>query len=794
MAELSPQLIERLSQAIELLVDRIGPSAQKLKKGLDDAAEATKKYVASNNRLSSALKSLEKNTGKLNERKKAEERTSKVLKEESEKLYKQYRENQIGQKEVIEGFISMRNSVRENTKLSIEQKASILAQIDGNYQAHKAMSAIQGQFEKLGKGLNLIDSTLVGFVRAYQSGGDSIGIASGMAKHGLVLATSAAEKTGAGISKLGTIAAGSANPALAALGVAAAGVGIIIEGVAGATKELIEKAFPILEAETRKLIGSFQSASQAGAVFGDGIDGLLNASAAAGLGVDKFAKILNEQSSNIAMSGMGMQEGARMLGRIGESMRKSGVTQSLLQLGYSVEEVTALNAQTIAQMRAGGGGAVNEEEVARYTQQYAKDLKTLASLTGEDVKSKDKEAKVKANTLAFNQKLAEMEPGQRTAILDSLKGMTAIEQQAFRERMVNNGQLISQETQMYENMVSGAAEKGKATFDAAARGELTLGKVNDLNAQFAEQIGNSIRNAKEIGLAAEAGVEVVANLAKNMNESLQRSLMITPESLQKTTEEVNKAMTAAVGDTTQALAKVVLRTNELEAEMNRLVGQSGPLRIFADLLGEAAGGMAGLIREVTGQNAAARQAEARAAEQRQNANVGQAAREGRTLERSGFFSSLFGGQSGSMQAEQRRILEMDQSSLERMARDQGSTVDSILKAVGISGGIAEFNSLKEGMSTMPHMARGGIVNMPESGGLAMLHGREAVIPLPDSMSLDSKGEVSNIAKMMNESLQLAPSTESMIDQLKILNNSMDMLLAQTRAVADHTERTARGVA
>lgn len=793
MAELSPQLIERLSQAIELLVDRIGPSAQKLKKNLDDAAESTKKYIASNNKLTSALESLEKNTGKLNERKKAEERTSKVLKEESEKLYKQYRENQIGQKEVMEGFISMRNSVRENTKLSVEQKASILAQIDGNYQAYKAMSAVQGQFEKLSKGLNIVDSTLVGFVRAYQSGGDSIGIASGMAKHGLVLATSAAEKTGAGISKLGAIAAGSANPAIAALGVAAAGVGVIIEGVAGAAREVVEKAFPILEAETRKLIGSFQSASQAGAVFGDGIDGLLNASAAAGLGVDKFAKILNEQGSNIAMSGMGMQEGARMLGRIGESMRKSGVTQSLLQLGYSVEEVTALNAQTMAQMRAGGGGAVNEEEVARYTQQYAKDLKTLASLTGEDVKSKDKEAKAKANTLAFNQKLAEMEPGQRTAILDSLKGMTAIEQQAFRERMVNNGQLISQETQMYENMVSGAAEKGKATFDAAARGELTLGKVNDLNAQFAEQIGNSIRNAKEIGLAAEAGVEVVANLAKNMNESLQRSLMITPESLQKTTEEVNKAMTAAVGDTTQALAKVVLRTNELEAEMNRLVGQSGALRIFADLLGTAAGGMSNLIREVTGQNAAARQAEARAAEQRQNAGVGQAAREGRTLERSGIMG-MFGNQTGTMQGEQRRILGMDQAALARMAQEQGSDVDSILKAVGITGGLAEYKRLRELIYSTPELAKGGIVNMPESGGLAMLHGKEAVIPLPDNMSLSGMSESDRYEKILNETLRPTASNESMIDQLKILNNSMEMLLSQTRMVADHTERTARGVA
>jgi hypothetical protein len=793
MAELSPQLIERLTEAIELLVDKIGPSAQRLQKSLDDASAAAKKQSKLSYDLSRDLDSLAKNSKNLNEQKKAEQRAGKTLREETEKLYKQYREQSIGQKELNEGLISLRRTIKSNDSITVEAKARLLEMADGYRMSAKFTSIATENINKFGSAAGKVGSSLTGFISAYQSGGDAIGVASGMTKHGLTLAASAGERAGNVIGRVG--GAMSQIPGwVGALGGLVSALGAGVTAVSGMSKEVIEKAFPILDSETRKLIGAFQSASQAGAVFGDGVDGLLNASAAAGLGVDKFAKVLGEQSSNIAMSGMGMQEGARMLGRIGESMRKSGVTQGLLQLGYSVEEITALNAQTMAQMRAGGGGSVDEAEVAKYTQQYAKDLKVLSSLTGEDVRAKDKEAKQRANTLAFNQKLAEMEPSQRTAILDSLKGMTAIEQQAFRERMANNGQLISQETNMYESMVQGAADKGKATFEAAMRGELTLGKVNDLNAQFAEQIGNSIRNAKEIGLAAEAGVEVVANLAKNMNESLQRSLMITPEALQKTTEEVNKAMTAAVGDTTVALGKVVLRTNELEAEMNRLVGQSGALRMFGDLISESARVMSEMIREVSGQNTAARQAAARAEEQRQNAGVGEAARAGRTLERGGFLSSMM-GTSGTMQAEQRRLLGMTSEQLSQMAQEQGSNVDDVLKAVGITGGMAEFKKLRSLIYQTEEYARGGIADMPDTGGLAMLHGREAVIPLPEGLTPESlekivqRGATADSA-VSSQQVQFSEMT----DLLRILNQSMSDLLSTTRSVADHTERTARGVA
>ena len=803
MAELSPELIEKLSDALEKLSDKLGGSSERIKKTMDSAAESSKRQVEINRRLNSELDSLSKNSRNLNEQKKAEQRTSKVLKDETDRLFKSYREGVIGQRELAEGLISLKDTVKANTNISAEARESLLRLTAGYRKTAEAASYVESGFARVGKAGQLIDSSLGNLVRAYQNGGDAVGIASSMTKVGLGLATSAAEKAGGVVSKFGGALAGIPGP-LGILGTVIGTAGAAVSAFAGMAREVIEKAFPILDAETRKLVGAFQGASQAGAVFGDGINDLLNASASAGLGVDKFTKILSEQGSNIAMSGAGMQEGARMLGRIGESMRKSGVTQGLMQLGYSVEEVTAMNAQTMAQMRAGGGGKVNEQEVAAYTAQYAKDLKTLSALTGEDVKSKDKEAKQRANTLAFNQKLAQMEPAQRTAILDSLKGMTVQEQNAFRERMVNNGSLFSEESQMYESMVDGAADKGRALYDAAMAGELTLGKTNDLNAQFSERIQTSIKNATDLGFAAEAGVPALQNLAKAMNETLQQTLKVTPESLAATTQEINKAMSDAVGDNTKALGKLVLTANELEAEMNRLVGTSGALTKFIEMLGFSAESMKNLIKDATGVSQKEEQKKA-------NATIGEAARGGKQLERAGVVASLFGNQAGSLQGEQRRVLGMEESDLAKMAQEQQTSVDAILKAVGITGGIEEYKKLREMMYSTPQFASGGIANMPDTGGLAMLHGKEAVIPLPDELSPSkfaetmktmteaSKAEMTSqspadlinaLSREMNNTLGQINN----VDVLSKLSEQMEELLRATRDVVANTDRTARGVA
>jgi hypothetical protein len=124
----------------------------------------------------------------------------------------------------------------------------------------------------------------------------------------------------------------------------------------------------------------------------------------------------------------------------------------------------------------------------------------------------------------------------------------------------------------------------------------------------------------------------------------------------------------------------------------------------------------------------------------------------------------------------------------------------------------------------PGLASGGLVDFPTSGGLAVLHGQEAVIPLPSGLraedladvfkslkeglsekqlsenQMDEAGpaidrlfkeyKVSSLAQ--NESL--GATQEDMVKQLFELNTSMNTLIDHMRDVSNHTERTARGVA
>ena len=113
------------------------------------------------------------------------------------------------------------------------------------------------------------------------------------------------------------------------------------------------------------------------------------------------------------------------------------------------------------------------------------------------------------------------------------------------------------------------------------------------------------------------------------------------------------------------------------------------------------------------------------------------------------------------------------------------------------------------------MAQGGITNMPESGSLAVLHGKEMVMPLPDELSPTKFAEImkgmteaerANFAERMTAGGTFSAESaqfESMINSSKIgenatllakLSEQIDELLRATRDVVANTERTARGVA
>ena len=783
-------VINQFVAALERLESRLGQSASRVQGTIDAYSQlrsATSQMTQAGRATAEAMRGMTRDTNAGRSAIQAKARFERTVTGELSQLSKAVARGSLTHAEGDEAFRQMIASVRQNVDLSATQRRDLMQTLILERRKQDALARAAQYTETFNKYLGPAGNVIQQTASAYQSG--SFALASFMGKQGLLGATGMLDLFGKGLMSLGGLLASRGGGIGKVLGGIATGLGVVMSSAAEKAKVVIAGSWDFLSAETQKLIATYQDLSRAGVVFGNGIDGMNAAAADAGLSSDRLAAVIKNNSESIAMAGIGMTEGTKQIARIGKVLREDKVTEKLVQLGYSIDEVTSITAQTMGQMRMGGGNA-SDQEIADYTKQYAKDLKVLSAITGEDVRQKDKEAKAKANTLAFNQKLLEMEPKQRTAMLDSLQGLTSMQQQAFRERVINDGQLMTKETMMAESQIDGMEDHGKAIYDAHIKGTLNLGRVTDLNREYAERMTESIKNQKEIGLAAELGVESVSRFAQTANEILQRVLKTTGAATDNAKDNVEQAFSERVGKTTEELGKVVVAAEKMHADMAKLITDSGVITLFAKAINATTTAIDELARAIgtlTGRSPPPP-------------------------------SPTPPPPSGGTVADR---------SLPRVDPNTGApflgTADRPM-TVNDPALIEAIRNTRPPGGQAPGLASGGLVDFPTTGSLAVLHGQEAVIPLPSGLRAE---DLADVFKSLKEGLSekqlsenqmdeahpaidrlfkeykvsslaqnesLGSTQEDMVKQLFELNTSMNTLIDHMRDVSNHTERTARGVA
>jgi len=323
------------------------------------------------------------------------------------------------------------------------------------------------------------------------------------------------------------------------------GVGLTaLAGIAGFVSEkmteLAKFGIEVAVKELEKTTKAYNESANAGAMFADGLTGLRNTAHDANLTVTQFAEVLKTSSTNLAQSGIGVVEGAKQIGRVGKELKASGVQNQLIKLGYSFEEQAAMSAEVIANMRRSAGGTVSDKAVAEQTQKYAENLRLIASLTGEDAKKKVEQVRNENQILAFQQELAKKTPEQRAQIDAAMATMTDLEKKNFRDRVVF-GEVINKEGAIYEAQVAGARAKGEAALGLFQNNALTAESNANLNAQYGEQIKQSILSQQALGQAAMATGGVLGDVAKGMLDSLNQANAQTKESVEAGKKSIQEA-------------------------------------------------------------------------------------------------------------------------------------------------------------------------------------------------------------------------------------------------------------
>lgn len=570
------------------------------------------------------------------------------------------------------------------------KKSAAIQQLD-NAEKKLATSLIQ-QFNKellknvAGIAFRGLASAAGGAVKSLQGGASGIDVAAGIMGAGIDAAGDAAKIAGAAVGGLGALAS-STNPYVKTLGVIASVAGPAIAGIGESASKMAKFGLEVVQKELEKTITAFNTMSKSGALFADGMTGMRNAAGNAGLTVDSFSKVVSERSAELGAAGIGVTEATKRMGGVAKSFSETigasgkSVQMELRNLGYSLEEQAGLIAETMADLnRRGTARGMTDQQIASATAQYAQDLRTLSAITGEDAKSKMAAAKAAANQIAFQNKLAEMDPTQAKQLTDSMATMTAQQKKDFMEMQLF-GTVVNETGAIMMASNRGYANSMQQFNDAANEGALTVEKASAIQAENSQLALEDRKNLTAIGLA-QAATGAFTEVANAGLEAMQNFQTYTKESV-----EAAKAATDGQKNTQDALTNSVMGSAKAADELRVAIQDklTPAITKFAEYSEKILKSLDKTIKESSGEES--------------SLNWGGAA-----------VGALSGAGTGAM---------------------IGSAIPIIGNAVGAAVGAA----IGGGIGLMTGKAEGGISSGPESGYIEKLHGMEAVVPLPDNRTI-----------------------------------------------------------
>lgn len=328
--------------------------------------------------------------------------------------------------------------------------------------------------------------------------------------------------------------------------------------------EAAKFSIDFLSRQAEALVNSYNTASSAGLTFAQGMDEFAESATAANLTYDQFATVIKNSAVALAQSGYTVSGGVKELGKVSKALREGRLDEQLIRLGFGFEEQAELAAQTMADIRRAGMTA-RPEQVAQATADYAKNLRTIANLTGEEAKQKMDAARAATEEYAFRQKVMQiarqtqdptlfqriqqamtlLDPTQQRAVVQQFIGGTITDLSA------NLRGLNQPAEQFVSSIQSGAFE-----VSTAMQGFL---RSNDTLLQGADSMGMALNTASALTGA-------YSEQAKSYTEALANSTKINSETFAKAVSAANNAVTAQ-GEFTNSVVEITRATQDLKMQI-----------------------------------------------------------------------------------------------------------------------------------------------------------------------------------------------------------------------------------
>ena len=320
----------------------------------------------------------------------------------------------------------------------------------------------------------------ISFVKGLQDGASGSQLATDAAKNFAKSGADAASSVAGFGQSIGMVMTLVGGPWVKAIGAAIEVLGMFVDFFAKKGGKAAAEAAELLGKELQKTQKGFKDITEAGAVFGGGMTEMRKTAAEAGLDIAQLATVVKGSREDLAMMGIGAGEATKRLAGVSKELRNSELGIQLRKLGYTAEEQAELSAAVMANMNAAGDKrAANDKLVAQETQQYGKDLKVLADVTGQDAKKAMDKARTQAMeadllaqaqaeggdeaVLKLQRQLATMPEAMKKGYMEFVStGGTAIADSATNVAITQNPKIMEQYRAQYAALKDHNIDASKA--------------------------------------------------------------------------------------------------------------------------------------------------------------------------------------------------------------------------------------------------------------------------------------------------------------------------------------------
>jgi hypothetical protein len=232
---------------------------------------------------------------------------------------------------------------------------------------------------------------------------------------------------------------------------------------------------------------SFRELSGAGVSFGEGIFEARRMAAEASMSLERFSRVVTENSVSLALLGGNANEGARRFAQISKIVNDE-FRGSLMNLGFELDEIAEFTGAYLNQQtRLGRAQRMDARQLAEGTQEYILQLDRLARITGrsrEEI-SRDLDEQLKDRRIAaLVRSMDEKAVGRMQGVLAGIED--ADMKEAITEMIATGGVPLSEAGKGLISVIPGLSEASRALREGSITEE-EFGEVLRAGAGDAEE-------------------------------------------------------------------------------------------------------------------------------------------------------------------------------------------------------------------------------------------------------------------------------------------------------------------